>query len=187
MALVGLAINAVVVAAFFRDDILHHAFEAKAVVQVQIDRVLLKKCLFAATLVVVFWIAGYSFPMVAISIGAFILIIGRVKAENVYQKLDWQLLSVSLCFFVVIHGFQASGAIDLLISRFHHSFEGSFGRQLVAVSGVMLILSNLVSNVPAVLLFRPLVPAFPKQPFYLAGSGMLQYARGQCNTSQLGR
>jgi Na+/H+ antiporter NhaD/arsenite permease-like protein len=30
------------------------------------------------------------------------------------------------------------------------------------VSGVMLILSNLVSNLPAVLLFRPLVQALPK-------------------------
>ena len=29
----------------------------------------------------------------------------------------------------------------------------------------MLILSNLVSNVPAVLLFRPLVPSFPNSHF----------------------
>ena len=33
--------------------------------------------------------------------------------------------------------------------------------QLFAVSGVMLVLSNLVSNLPAVLLFRSLVPSFP--------------------------
>jgi Na+/H+ antiporter NhaD/arsenite permease-like protein len=33
--------------------------------------------------------------------------------------------------------------------------------QLFAVSGVMLVLSNLVSNLPAVILFRSVVPSFP--------------------------
>jgi Na+/H+ antiporter NhaD/arsenite permease-like protein len=115
--------------------------------------------------VIVFWIAGYSFPLVAISVGAFILVIGRVKAQNVYQRLDWELLLFFAALFVVIHGFQASGAADFLIARFHHAFEGSFEKQLVGVSGLMLILSNLVSNVPAVLLFKPIVASFPDSRF----------------------
>jgi Na+/H+ antiporter NhaD/arsenite permease-like protein len=103
--------------------------------------------------------------MVAISVGAFILIIGRVRAQNVYQRLDWELLLFFASLFVVIHGFEASGTVDFLVARFHHAFEGGFGKQLFAVSGMMLILSNLVSNVPAVLLFRPLVPSFPNSHF----------------------
>jgi Na+/H+ antiporter NhaD/arsenite permease-like protein len=134
-------------------------------VAVEVDRLLLTKCFLAAALVIVLWIAGYSFPLVAISVGAFILVIGRVKAQNVYQRLDWELLLFFASLFVVIHGFQASGAVDFLIARFHHAFEGGFGKQLFAVSGMMLILSNLVSNVPAVLLFRPLVPSFPNSHF----------------------
>jgi Na+/H+ antiporter NhaD/arsenite permease-like protein len=102
---------------------------------------------------------------VAISVGAFILVIGRVKAGDIYQRLDWELLLFFASLFVVIHGFQSSGAIDYIIGRFHHSLEGGFSSQLFAVSGIMLILANLVSNVPAVLLFRPLVPSFPNSHF----------------------
>ncbi len=166
VALIGLVIDIAVLAVFFRRDILHHPFQQKAAsVQVDVDRALLMKCSLAAVLVLVLWIAGYSFPLVAISVGAFILVLGRVKAENIYQRLDWELLLFFASLFVVIHGFQASGAVDYLIGRFHHSFEGGFSKQLFAVSGLMLILSNLVSNVPAVLLFRPLVPSFPNSHF----------------------
>jgi Na+/H+ antiporter NhaD/arsenite permease-like protein len=166
VAVLGLAINAAVLTGFFRGDLLHQPIaERPREVTAKVDQVLLAKCFLAAALVIVLWIAGYSFPMVAISVGAFILVIGRVKAQNVYQRVDWELLLFFASLFVVIHGFQASGAVDFLIARFHQSFEGGFGKQLFAVSGVMLILSNLVSNVPAVLLFRPLVPSFPNSHF----------------------
>lgn len=166
VALVGLVINVAVLAAFFRQDILHQPFTREpAPVPVALDRRLMTKCCLASLLVIVFWIAGYSFPLVAISVGAFILVIGRVKAQNVYQRLDWELLLFFGALFVVVHGFQASGAADLLIARFHHAFEGSFEKQLAGVSGLMLILSNLVSNVPAVLLFKPIVASFPDSHF----------------------
>jgi Na+/H+ antiporter NhaD/arsenite permease-like protein len=166
VALVGLVINVAVLAVFFRRDILHQPFaQEPSPVPVALDRGLLTKCFLASLLVIVFWIAGYSFPLVAISVGAFILVIGRVKAQNVYQRLDWELLLFFGALFVVVHGFQASGAADLLIARFHHAFEGSFEKQLAGVSGLMLILSNLVSNVPAVLLFKPLVASFPDSHF----------------------
>jgi Na+/H+ antiporter NhaD/arsenite permease-like protein len=128
---------------------------------VKIERVLLIKCCIAAALVIVLWILGYSFPLVAISVGAFILIIGRVKAQNIYQRLDWELLLFFASLFVVIKGFEASGALERLIGYFQAWLQGGMTSQLFAVSGVMLILSNLVSNLPAVLLFRPLVPSFP--------------------------
>jgi len=166
VALVGLVINVAVLAAFFRHDILRQPFTREpAPVPVALDRRLMAKCFLASLLVIVFWIAGYSFPLVAISVGAFILVIGRVKAQNVYQRLDWELLLFFGALFVVVHGFQASGAADLLIARFHHAFEGSFEKQLIGVSGLMLILSNLVSNVPAVLLFKPIVASFPDSHF----------------------
>lgn len=166
VAMVGLAITFLVLAVFFGKDLRHPPFTRQAPpAPVHLDRLLLAKCCVAAGLVIAFWIAGYSFPIVAISAGALILLAGRVKSQSVYQRVDWELLLFFASLFVVIHGFQASGSVDLLIARFHHAFEGSFGKQLVAVSGLMLILSNLVSNVPAVLLFKPLVPSFRDSHF----------------------
>lgn len=166
LALVGLCVNVAILAFFFRREILDQPFDtAVPAVAMKIDRVLLAKCCFAAGLVIVLWALGYSFPLVAISVGAFILIIGRVKSENIYQHVDWELLLFFASLFVVVSGFEASGAVGELIARFHRALEGSFSSQLFAVSGMMLILSNLVSNVPAVLLFRPLVPSFPNSHF----------------------
>jgi Na+/H+ antiporter NhaD/arsenite permease-like protein len=162
VALIGLAINAAVLALFFRRDVLHQPLERyMPSLAAALDRPLLAKCLLAALLVVALWVAGYSFPLVAISVGAFILVIGRVKSANIYQRIDWELLLFFAALFIVTRGFEASGAVDYLIGHFHHALEGSIISQLFAVSGVMLVLSNLVSNVPAVLLFRPLVSSFP--------------------------
>jgi Na+/H+ antiporter NhaD/arsenite permease-like protein len=166
VSLGGLAINAGVLALFFRREILHHPLRAHApAIAVKIDRVLLIKCCVAASLVIVLWTLNYSFPLVAISVGAFILVIGRVKSQNIYQRLDWELLLFFASLFVVINGFEASGAVARLLTHFQTGLQGSMISQLFAVSGVMLILSNLVSNLPAVLLFRPLVPSFTNSRF----------------------
>jgi Na+/H+ antiporter NhaD/arsenite permease-like protein len=162
VSLIGLALNAALLVLFYRRDILRHPLAVRAPsIEVSLDRRLLTKCAVAASLVIVFWIFGYSFPLVAISVGAFILIIGRVNAKKVYERVDWELLLFFAALFVLIRGFEASGAVNFLLERFRSGLEGPVVSQLFAVSGVMLVLSNLVSNVPAVLLFSPLVPSFP--------------------------
>jgi Na+/H+ antiporter NhaD/arsenite permease-like protein len=162
VALIGLGLNIAVLSLLFRREILYHALPPHSASEaVAVNRRLLVKCTLAASLVILLWILGYSFPLVAISVGAFILIIGRVKAQNIYQRLDWELLLFFASLFVVIRGFEASGVVTRLIEYFRAGFRGSMLSQLFAVSGVMLLLSNLVSNLPAVLLFRSVVSSFP--------------------------
>jgi Na+/H+ antiporter NhaD/arsenite permease-like protein len=166
VSLVGLAIIVGVMAVFFRRELLHHPLKRRAPEQeAPLHRRLLVKCALAAGMVVVLWIFGYSFPLVAISVGAFILIIGRVRSENIYQRMDFELLLFFGSLFVVVHGFQASGAVSNLIAHFQSRLQGPMVTQLFAVSGVMLILSNLVSNLPAVLLFRPVVDLLPNSHY----------------------
>ena len=52
-----------------------------------------------------------------------------------------------------------------MIQWFQAGLQGSAVSQLFAVSGTMLVLSNLVSNLPAVLLVRPLVASLPNSRF----------------------
>lgn len=166
VALLGLGINVAVLTAFFRAELLHLPLKKHAAsMPVTIRHTLLIKCSLAAALVILLWIFGYSFPLVAISVGAFILVIGRVKAENIYQRLDWELLLFFASLFVVVHGFEASGALANLIAQFQPWLRGGVTSQLFAVGEVMLLLSNLVSNLPAVLLFRPLIASFPNSQF----------------------
>jgi Na+/H+ antiporter NhaD/arsenite permease-like protein len=160
VALVGLTLNLALLALIFRRDLRRAPLAPAALLPVTVHRALLGKCLFAASLVVVLWSLNFSFPLVAASVGALILLIGRVKSASIHERIDWTLLLFFAALFVVIRGFEASGAPAYVIQRFEPWFRGGEVTQLFGLSGVMLVLSNLVSNVPAVLLFRPLAGSF---------------------------
>jgi Na+/H+ antiporter NhaD/arsenite permease-like protein len=161
VALLGLAVNLGVIVLFFHRTLLDRPLKhTRRTIEVTLNRRLMTKCALASLLIVGLWIAGYSFPLVAISVGAFILIIGRVKSQNIYQHIDWELLLFFASLFVLIQGFEKTGAVDELVRAFHAGLGGRTLSQLFAVSGMMLVLSNLVSNLPAVLLFRPMVSSF---------------------------
>jgi Na+/H+ antiporter NhaD/arsenite permease-like protein len=163
VSIVGLALNFALLALIFRRDIAGKALPAAPARSVALDRVLLVKCLLAASLVLVLWVLNFTFPLVAISVGALILLIGRVKSGFIHDRIDWTLLLFFAALFVLIHGFELSGAPSYLIQRFEPWFHRGGIAQLAGLGGSMLVLSNLVSNVPAVLLFRPLVSSFADQ------------------------
>src|SRR5207249_1004348 len=165
IALVGLVLNIAVLSLFFRRELGGDSLPPADEIQISVDRALLLKCGIASAMVVLLWILNFSFPLVAISVGALVMVIGRVKSNFIHEQIDWTLLLFFAALFVVIRGFEASGATDLLIQRFSPWFHRGQWSQLVALSGLMLALSNLVSNVPAVLLFRPLVATFSQSHF----------------------
>jgi len=158
VALVGLALNVVILAVYFRKDLPHGNLPSRpANPAVPINRPLLVKCALAASLVVILWIFNFSFPLVAASVGALILVIGRVKSEFIHHNIDWTLLLFFAGLFVVIQGLEASGAVAYMVRYFQPELRGGLSARLFGLSGAMVVLSNLVSNVPAVLIFRPIV------------------------------
>jgi len=165
IALVGLVLNIAVLSLFFRRELGGDSLPPTDEIQISVDRALLLKCGIASAMVVLLWILNFSFPLVAISVGALVMVIGRVKSNFIHEQIDWTLLLFFAALFVVIRGFESSGATDLLIQRFSPWFHRGENSQLFALGGLMLLLSNLVSNVPAVLLFRPLVSSLSHSHF----------------------
>ena len=167
VSIVGLALNFALLVVIFRRDLDGGPFGTGTIASAAptLDRPLLAKCLFAASLVLVLWAFNFTFPLVAISVGALILLIGRVRSAFIHERIDWTLLLFFASLFVLIHGFELSGATDLMIHRFEPWLHGRRLAELFGLSGATLVLSNLVSNVPAILLFRPLVPSFAHPQF----------------------
>jgi Na+/H+ antiporter NhaD/arsenite permease-like protein len=92
---------------------------------------------------------------VAVVTGAFLLITRRVKPEKVYREIDWSLLVMFVGLFVVIAGVEKAlltGDTLALVKRLQLDRTG-------VLTVWSAILSNLVSNVPAVLVFKPFVSA----------------------------
>jgi Na+/H+ antiporter NhaD/arsenite permease-like protein len=115
---------------------------------------LLNKTLAVTFVTVALFFAGFPIALVALGAAA-ILLLGRVRPEKVYHSIDWPLLVMFAGLFVVVHAFESNVVRTWGIDRWHTLLDSP----VVMVSGLSLLLSNLVSNVPAVLLFKPLMQA----------------------------
>ena len=86
--------------------------------------------------------------------GALLLVTRRVKPERVYREIDWSLLVLFIGLFIVIAGLEktpVSADLFAAAGRFHLDRIGP-------LSIFAALLSNLVSNVPAVLVFKTFIP-----------------------------
>jgi Na+/H+ antiporter NhaD/arsenite permease-like protein len=112
------------------------------------------------------WLAGLSLPLVAVAAGALMLAAAGRHPGPALERVEWELLLLFAALFVVTRGLQASGAVAVLDpARAADLAPGGRWPTAAAVSGAMLVLSNLVGNVPAVLLWRDVVPELADPEF----------------------
>ena len=154
VAFAGLGLVWLVIALVYRREFVATVFAETAPVRGQEDPSLLRKSMLATGLMLVALIAGAPVPLAAMVAAALLLITRRQKPERVFREVDWSLLVFFSALFVVTGAIETSGWGAKLFTFLRPWADGGPAR-LTAVS---VVLSNLVSNVPAVLLFRPVVP-----------------------------
>jgi Na+/H+ antiporter NhaD/arsenite permease-like protein len=115
---------------------------------------LMAKSIAVTLLTVGLFFAGLPIALVAL-VAAAVLLLDRVRPEKVYASVDWPLLVMFAGIFVVVHAFEVNVVHTWGIERWH----ALLASPVVVVSELSVVLSNLVSNVPAVLLFKPLMEA----------------------------
>jgi len=158
----GLAITFGVLRWVFRNELIQPFRERPQAVPTAVDRALVLKGLLMFGAAVAGWLAGGSLPGVAIAAGAVMVLVARRDPAYAIERVDWDLLLFFGSLFVVMRGFEATGAVDWIDGRALAVVqEGHRPTAAVAASGVMVVLSNLISNVPAVLLWRNVVPHLP--------------------------
>jgi Na+/H+ antiporter NhaD/arsenite permease-like protein len=114
---------------------------------------LLAKSIAVIAVMVALFFFGQPVAKVAIVGGAFLLLTRRVRPEKVYIEIDWPLLVMFVGLFVVIGGLEkAVITADVGAAITHQHLDNS-----TILAGVTAVLSNLVSNVPAVLLLKSFV------------------------------
>ncbi len=161
IALIGLALNFAVVALVYRKTLAGSKQDDSAAVEWPAPRVhrgLLIKSMVVTLVTVGLFFAGRPIALVAL-VAAGVLMLDRVRPAKVYHAIDWQLLVMFAGLFVVVHAFEVNVVETWGLERWHALLESP----VVLVSGLSLVLSNLVSNVPAVLLFKPLMEVMPQR------------------------
>ena len=154
IALLGLVIGWAVIVLVYRREFRAEFFAERLELPQQQYRPLLRKSLVATGLMLVALVAGAPVPLAAAGAAALLLITRRLEPEKVFQEIDWSLLVFFCGLFVVTGAIEHSGLGELLFALLRPYADGG----AAPLTGVALLLSNLVSNVPAVLLFRPVVP-----------------------------
>ncbi|MBC1219269.1 anion transporter [Nostoc sp. UCD121] len=110
---------------------------------------LLIKSLLITTGLLVAFLIGIPTAEVTLIAAALLLVTRRLKPERILQKVDWDLLLMFCGLFILTEGVQKLGSLEWL-SRFVDN--------PLSILGITALLSNLVSNVPAVLLLHHLIP-----------------------------
>jgi Na+/H+ antiporter NhaD/arsenite permease-like protein len=96
-------------------------------------------------------------PALVAAVGAAVLLVHpRYPSKFVYDEVDWSLLVFFIGLFLIVGGAEQSGIAQRLLSlaevfNLHNRW---------IFSGVVVALSNVVSNVPAVMLLKGLLPNF---------------------------
>ncbi len=157
VALAGLVLTVAVIAVVYRGEFRRESALEAPQRRVRVNRVLMFKSLAISAAMLVGFFAGWPAPLVAVIAGALLLLTRRLKPERIYREIDWSLLVMFIGLFIVIAGVEKaglSGALFDAASRFHLE-------RIAPLSIFAALLSNVVSNVPAVLVFKNFIPRLP--------------------------
>lgn len=149
-ALIGLLINYFAVRWFYRSDLQKELLPVEPL-RKGYHQYLISKSL----LVTICILAGFIFtnePAIIASLGAaYLLVTRRLKPDRIYASIDYNLLVIFGGLFVVIGGVEQSGLLERIMETIN--FNGFLSFSIWTV-----ILSNIFSNVPAVMLLKSFIP-----------------------------
>ena len=157
VAAAGLAIDAVVIWIIFRRELQPTSAEAVQLPRIRPHWPLLIKALLVAAGVLAGFLAGFDIAVVAAAGAAALLVTRRVEPRKIYGAIDWDLLVLFIGLFVVVGAVERTG----LDARIFELLRPLGTHTVAGLSATAAALSNIVSNVPAVMLFTHLIPRLP--------------------------
>lgn len=156
VAAVGLALDWLLLRWIFSRDLRHVNVETSAMTLPALDLSHLLKPMLVVIGVVIAFLAGVP-PVLAASVGAAVLLISRSgDPHKLYAEIDWGLLVFFVGLFIIVGGAESIGLVDRLLQV---AERWNLHRPAV-FTVVTALFSNLVSNVPAVMLLKSLVKNF---------------------------
>ena len=155
VSLAGLLIVWGVVALVYRGEITGTPFPDDVSLPWEpIYRPLLSKSLIAVGLMLIAFLVGAPVALAALAAASLLLVTRRIKPQRVFNEVDVSLLVFFAGLFIVTGAIEQIGLSEQIF-KLGSPLASQGGLALTVVAAA---LSNLVSNVPAVLLFRTFIP-----------------------------
>lgn len=160
LTLVGLMLNYLIIAWVYRKELNGLLPDCSPLVGA-VNRYLIRKGLVVMILVLTGFLSGFD-PAVVASLGAALLLVTRrLKPNKVYAGIDFNLLVIFIGLFVIIGGVEKGGLIGLLLNPHFVQIQS-----LPLFALLTILFSNVVSNVPAVMMLKFLIPASSGQVWW---------------------
>jgi Na+/H+ antiporter NhaD/arsenite permease-like protein len=155
-ALIGLSICWLIIVISHQPEFRSGAFIVPEGQPVRIYRPLMRKIGVVIPAMLALFLAGVPVALAAFLAAAVLLATRRIKSERVFATIDWSLLIFFSGLFVVTGSLELQGLTQQLFTLLQPIAQAG----LIPFGLATAVLSNLISNVPAVLLLQHLVPAF---------------------------
>ncbi len=166
--LLGLAVAWLIICGLTRSD-WHAAAAGKPVSVHAFNSWQTMKGLLVLSLVVgAFLFLPWPREIAALAGAAVLLCSRRMHSREMLGLVDWQLILLFISLFIVNHVLQAAGMLDHLFGGLART--GLDPQRPGTLFSVVVVLSNLVSNVPAVMLLLPLATHPLSGPILALGS-----------------
>jgi Na+/H+ antiporter NhaD/arsenite permease-like protein len=155
VALVGLVVTVGLIVLLHRDEFAHAGRLVPPKLEMRPNRAILGRTLLATLVMIALFFAGVVPAKAAIIIGGLLLLTRRLKSRRIYAEIDWSLLLMFAGLFIIVAGAERillTSDTVAAISRLHLD-------RVPVLTAVTAVLSNAVSNVPAVLMMKPFIAA----------------------------
>jgi Na+/H+ antiporter NhaD/arsenite permease-like protein len=157
VAAIGLLLTIALLALLWRREFLGAARLAASPPPWRTDRKLLRKTGLVTLAMIAAFFAGIPPAEAALVAGAVLLATRRIKPARIYAEIDWPLLLMFAGLFVVVAALERAVLTPDRIAAI-----AAQGLDHMPTLGLATaVLSNIVSNVPAVLVLKPFVATLP--------------------------
>ncbi len=154
VALLGLLFTYIAIAYCYRHE-LEGSYSVAPLTHVNVHMYLIVKTLLVLLFVLIAYMFGFDLALSASLGAALLLITRRVKPNKIYTSVDFNLLIIFIGLFIIVAGVEHSGLMNLVLDKLLSSEITHMG----LFASLTLIVSNVVSNVPAVLLLKFFIPS----------------------------
>ncbi len=139
--------------AFYRKEFDSSKFVIEGEINFRIYSPLLIKSILALSIVLALSLMEFDISLSALAGASILLVTRRIKPERVFKEIDWALLLFFTSLFVITGAIVHTGIDKKLFSV----FEDIIFQNYITLSFFIAILSNIVSNVPAVMILSPFI------------------------------
>ena len=162
VALVGLIIIWIIIVLIYRNEFRERTTLESENFKPRIFKPLLIKSSIVLVIMLIAFLSGLPIALSALGASALLLITRRIKPERVFIELDWSLLVFFSGLFIITDLLNQI----LIAPNYSGKLQLFSGNSLFDLSIISLALSNLISNVPAVLVLSPMIMPLQNNEIY---------------------